>query len=84
MFCIDQMLSRVQYTRSHKTAAVPRQLLASAVQWCPPPAGFVKCNLDAAFYKEQQCVGVGVQYGIIMWDMRFTSSSVMDGIYGIT
>jgi hypothetical protein len=47
---VDHVLHRsnvvpgpLQHTRSHKTAAVMRQLLASTVQWCLPPAGFVKC-----------------------------------------
>jgi len=28
--------------------------------WTPPPISYVKCSLDAAFFVDQQCAGVGM------------------------
>lgn len=30
------------------------------IRWTHPPAGFVKCNIDAAFFQQQRCFGDGM------------------------
>ena len=30
------------------------------VQWQPPTEGYVKCNIDAALFGDQQCFGIGM------------------------
>jgi len=30
------------------------------VKWQPPVKGYLKCNLDAALFGDQQCFGIGI------------------------
>lgn len=54
----DEVLQSWKYARGNDrhegTAAT-----SSSAAWQPPPAGYLKCNLDAAIFRDQNYVGAG-------------------------
>jgi ribonuclease HI len=51
---------RIDYPHARKTdAANRRQQQVQHVAWQPPPAGVVKCNIDAGIFDTEQRVGMG-------------------------
>jgi hypothetical protein len=62
---VQQVIGRAQgmlqaWQHARKTdAASRRQQQVHHVAWQPPPAGVVKCNIDAAIFDTEQKVGMG-------------------------
>ena len=48
-------IQRTDYQRVHGKEQTSKQ-----DQWCPPPVGYYKVNVDAAVHAEQQLTGLGV------------------------
>jgi len=47
---------------AHKQQVPAEQRLPAhqVTSWQPPIKGYVKCNIDAALFSDQQCFGVGM------------------------
>jgi ribonuclease HI len=48
-----------QHARQPTDTVQPPQQHVQVTPWQPPPTDFVKCNLDAAIFVHEQCIGMG-------------------------